>query len=136
MTRIRTMALLGGFCISASLSHAETVHMDMTVTGQAVKLPNGAYEVPAGGTAIFKARQPKMPTRNQEIWLFKLSKMSWIVGLGVFETNQFSYNLVNNLGRGGTTSVGSLLTYQYVHKIEQFLSSDYGQSDTVGVILK
>lgn len=127
---------LCSFSIIASLCHAETVHMNMTVQGQVVKLPNGAYEVAAGGTAVFKARQPQMPVRDQEIWLFKVSTMSWFIGLDVFVTNQFTYNLVNNLGRGRTSSVGSLLTYKYLHRVQQFLSSDYGQSDIVNVILK
>lgn len=132
MNKLGIIIPLGCLSISSSLCEAATIPMVMNVGGHAVLQPGGQYEVPVGGSAIFTAKLPKMPVRNQEIWLFKKWNMSWILDGTPNTTNLFTYKLTKNPDRGPIQiNISSLLTYMYLHRVKSSLDYDYGQSDIV-----
>lgn len=134
MNKIRMMSPLIGFCIPTSLCHAETVHMDMTIEGPATKQPNKQYEVPRNGVIKFTAQKPKMPKRNEEIWIFQWIKLEWFldgVPQNASENNASIAISLNPQKAPRQINVQSLLTYDYLQKGTETHSKDYGKSDLV-----
>lgn len=134
MNKIAIMALLYCLFISSSFCEAETVHMDMKIDGQATKQPNGQYEVPMNGIATFTVKLPKMPKRNEEIWLFKWAKLSWFFDGAPDQKLDNSISIQVSLDPKKAPrqiNIQSLLTHDYLKRGTMLHDQDYGMSDLV-----